>query len=671
TAWLGYAFLACVNVQAQVQSRDAAPCSLSIEEPQAAVTRAVTWRDILGLRDFGALGLSNSPEPFSVSPAGDIAALQLREADVENDRYCTAVVLVDLSRRRAPTVIDNGGEIVAASSTRYGMSDLPLGIPKPALLRWSPDGRHLAYTKTFDDHSEIWTYDRSNRHVRRVVTSAADILDMAWSQDGRRLLYSSQPGLLDARAAIAAEGNDGYRYGPRFWPLSSDKPMPSDVPVVDSAWDVEAGAQTPLTQQDPGVLHPSLAWPSGAGTAAFAASTALVAWTVPQSTDLDAVTELRIKWPGGEETPCPFPACRNVTGLWWAPDGKRLIFQRQSGPAESRTEFYSWSLGTQAPRRLLDTPDALFGCASAGLELRCAQETSGRPRRLIALDVRSGKRREVFDPNPAFSSLRVGNLRRLVWSNAFGLETFGDLVLPPGWSPGKRLPLVVVQYESRGFLRGGTGDEYPIQAMAAQGLAVLSFNRPTWYGMTRHPKSDEEFYAFNNENFADRRSNLSSLAEIIGKLDREGIIDPARIAITGQSDGAVTATFALANSSLFSAAILSTCCESEPAQVASGLALDEFYVSMGYPATRATGADFWRINSLVDAPGAKKVPILVQAASSEFRMALATYRELHRKNWPIEMYVYPDEGHVKLHPAHRAAVYSRNLAWLREHLQDQ
>lgn len=671
-ARFGCALMVCAGAPAQAKSREVAPCTLALDSPNPATGRTVTAQDLLDLRDFGAIGLGSAPAPFSLSAKGNTAALQLRQADAANDRYCTAIVLVELDASYTPTLIDTGGEIVAASSTRYGMTDLPLGIPKPALLRWSPDGRRLAYTKTFTDRSEIWIYDRVDRRSNRVLTSAVDILEMALSDDGRRLLYSSQPGLVAARSAIAAEGKDGYRYDQRFWPLSADGPMPpSDIPVIDSAWDIESGGAAALSQQDARTLHPSRIWPSGALAAAVAKEGGLVAWIVPRSDALDAVTEVRLKSDGTAESICPFAACTAVTGLWWAADGKRLIFQRRSGPADSRTEFYSWGLGKEAPVRLLETSDALFGCAPRGVDLVCAQETSSRPRRIVKLDTRTGKRRDVFDPNPAFSSLRLGSIRRLTWQNAFGLTTFADLVLPPSWKPGTRLPLVVVQYESRGFLRGGTGDEYPIQAMAGQGLAVLSFNRPTWFGLTSHPRTDEEFYARNNENFADRRSNLSSLERVIAQLDREGIIDPDRIAITGQSDGAVTATFALANSSLFSAAILSTCCESEPAQEASGPALDEFYVAMGYPGTRDAAPGFWRTNSIVDAPDARKVPILVQAASSEFRMGLATYRDLHRRGWPIEMYVYPDEGHVKLHPAHRSAVYNRNLAWLRERLQHQ
>src|SRR3546814_4567827 len=51
----------------------------------------------------------------------------------------------------------------------------------------------------------------------------------------------------------------------------------------------------------------------------------------------------------------------------------------------------------------------------------------------------------------------------------------------PYTTPFLSYPLVVVQYDTRGFLRGGTGDEYPIQALAASGFAVLSVSRPIDY----------------------------------------------------------------------------------------------------------------------------------------------------------------------------------------------
>src|SRR3546814_1411636 len=67
----------------------------------------------------------------------------------------------------------------------------------------------------------------------------------------------------------------------------------------------------------------------------------------------------------------------------------------------------------------------------------------------------------------------MGRAQRIMLKSSVGIQAFGDLVYPADYRAGQRYPLIVVQYESRGFLRGGTGDEFPIQAFASNGFAVL------------------------------------------------------------------------------------------------------------------------------------------------------------------------------------------------------
>lgn len=646
--------------------------SVQAESRQCSLTASAAKRtpgpinteDLIRIRDFGGAGLGARSEPFILSPDGRSAALQLRQADPSSDTYCTALVIVPTTGSGTPTVLDDGGEVIAATSSRYGISGLPLGAPRQAIMRWSPDGRFLAYTKFFSERSEIWIHDFARHVSSRKLVSNVDIERLAWSIDGARLLYESRPGLTDARKAIATEGLSGFRFDGRFWPLSSDIPMPpADIPLVARAINPSSGAPESMQEADKAALHPDADWP--AGSTAFARIGDVTAWSAPSDDGLFSPAMLHVQ-AGPKALPCIYDACRGIANLWWLPHGA-LVFQRRAGVDGSVTQFYTWKPGHGRPRLLLNSTDALFGCREGGEGIICAQETSASPRRLVAVSARDGSGRVIFDPNPEYPAAEAGIVRRLEWANAAGVKTYGDLVLPRQYEGDRRLPLVIVQYESRGFLRGGTGDEYPIQALAAHGFAVLSFNRTPWLPEVDHPVGEDEYLRLSMEDFADRRNILSSLTAIIGQLDRDGVIDPARVAITGQSDGAVTATFALANTGLFSAAILSTCCEDEAMLQQSGESYEDFYVRMGYPQNHAAGKEFWRIGSLSDADEAKPVPMLIQAASSEFRMGLATYRELKRRGWPIELYVYPDEGHVKLHPAHRMAIYNRNIEWLAHH----
>lgn len=630
--------------------------------------RQISTEDLVNLTDFGDPGVSPSSSAFELQPGGTFLAVRARRALVGDDSYCSAIVLVPLEPGKGAMVIDDGGDIVPATGDIYGIAEIPVGGPKATLLRWSPSGQLLAYTKIAGSRSEIWIYDLGSTSSRLLLSSAVEIEALSWSPDGTGVLISSRPGKTRALAAIEAEGRQGYRYDGRFWPLSSDRPsVSSDILSIDQAIDAQSGAERAVRPDEVRALHPSASWPTGSIRSAAANAGSSLAWLARESDIVSSKPELKVKV-GRHDLACRWDVCSNIAAMWWTNDGKHLIYQRSIGIGDSRTEFFIWAPGRGKPRRFLSTTDAVFGCQLRQEQLICAQETSTKPRRIITVSPSDGRRHTVFDPNPWFDRLSLGLVRRLEWSNEFNIPTFGDLVLPPNPRERKRLPLVIVQYESRGFLRGGTGDEYPIQAMAAHGFAVLSFNRPAWYGSLHNPKNQIEALKASINSWADRRSNLSSLKVIVDKLVDEGLVDAKRVAITGLSDGASTATFALSNSTLFSAAILSTCCEAPSTLALAGEALHDFYVEIGYPTSLAADPGFWREGSLMESPRARSVPMLIQASSGEYRMALTTYSELKGRGWPIEMYVYPGEGHIKVHPAHRLAIYHRNIAWLQKHL---
>jgi dipeptidyl aminopeptidase/acylaminoacyl peptidase len=303
--------------------------------------------------------------------------------------------------------------------------------------------------------------------------------------------------------------------------------------------------------------------------------------------------------------------------------------------------------------------------------LICTGETSTRPRRLVSVDTRSGAIKTLFDPNPAFRGIRLGSVRRLRWRNSLGLETWGDLVLPSDYRPGDRLPLIVVQYHSVGFLRGGTGDEYPIFLLAQRGFAVLSIERPTFAASADPTLKDwNAINAANQRGWAERRSLLSAVLVGVSKAEGTGAIDSQRVGITGLSDGSATVAFALINSHVFAAAAMSTCCmEPLTTMVVGGIAWADQLRSMGYPGATADGHAFWREMSLVENAARIDTPLLMQLSDNEFRLALEAYSALREQGKPVEMYVYPGEFHTKDQPIHRLAIYERNLDWFSFWLQ--
>ena len=58
-----------------------------------------------------------------------------------------------------------------------------------------------------------------------------------------------------------------------------------------------------------------------------------------------------------------------------------------------------------------------------------------------------------------------------------------------------------------------------------------------------------------------------------------------------------------------------------------------------------------------------EVPILIQTGDSEYEGGLDVVETLSHRGKAIELYVFPDESHVKWQPAHRRAMYERVTQW--------
>ncbi len=634
--------------------------------PPGAATgkRPVTARDLIELRDFGSPDNAPGARPaFSVSPDGRTAALAIRRADIASDSYCFGIALVPLDGG-AMRLLDTGGAFIPAINDIRGVPAITSGVPLVPAPLWSRDGRAVYYLRRDHGVTQIWRADLAGR--ARVVTSlATDALSLEWAADGTNLLIGTRPALQAGEAAIEREGRDGFHFDARFWTLSEARPRPRlPLPETILLLDTASGRLRPVTQEEAAPLRKAL---SGrpAGSALFAASASGArAWTAPDDPRvLFAPARLHVATPEGEIV-CPAVCARRVAGIWWrGPD--ELLILRGGGPEDrGQLQLYSWRPRVEAtPGLRLTTDHALTGCTLWRDSLLCAREAAAEPRRLVAVDPNSGGETLLFDPNPETAGLALGSVRRLGWTNAEGMRTYGDLVLPPSHRAGERHPLIVVQYISRGFLRGGTGDEYPVFLLAQHGFAVLSFQRPAALPATERASDINALQRINISNWAERRAIVSALDAGIDAAIATGSIDPERVGITGMSDGATTTQFALNTLKRFKAAAISTCCDEPSGLFSAGPAYRDALLAWGYPRQGDDGAAFWKPMSLAANASTLRTPLLIQIPDAEYRWALETVSALEQRGAPVDMYVFPDETHVKAHPAHRAAIYRRSVGW--------
>ena len=656
--------LAAPTAAAATPAPDPSCADILPQEGRRQAARLLVPEDLARLRDIGPVDPFGHAAPFfTLSPDGSRVAFQLRRADPGRNRHCLAMAVLELREGARPAVVDQGGALIMMTIDVRGKADHPTGIASVITPRWSPDGRWIAYLKRVDGITQVWRAMADGSGAGPLTRSPIDVVDFRVSEDGSNIFFATRPALRRAQEAIEREGLSGFHYDDRFSPPSGDRPFPaSPIEREAQVLELESGRTRAANRAEAALVTVNRDLIAAAGAPAASEDSRI--WIT--ATNLSGGARpgtLHARMTSGATIVCDLPECEGATDHWWTPGERRIRFFRRDGWARASTAIYEWDLSARSVRRLYLTDDVLADCLPSGSDLICLREGSIQPRRLERLDPGTGERQTLFDPNPEFESLALGRVERLHWRNAFDLETIGDLVLPVGHRPGRLYPLVVVQYETRGFLRGGTGDDYPIQAFANRGYAVLSVRSPSSIAAARGAQDFRQGRRLNLEGFAERRSILSAVETGVRMVIDRGVADPARIGITGLSDGASTATFALLHSTLFSAVAMSSCCIDTTLTMRVGPGAARDFREVGYPGLLERDAPFWRELSLSVNARRISTPILLQLSDDEYLGALESYTALREAGAPVDMFVFPGEHHAKWQPAHRLAVYRRSLDW--------
>lgn len=634
--------------------------------------RSIEPLDLVQLRDLGYMHLAPSQRLLSLSPDRKRAAFVLHQASANSNRYCVALMLLDVERGGAPRVLDLGDDLISDTVSIRGV-EVEYGLPTVIVPLWSPDGSQLAYLKKRDGKNQVYTIDLASGAVQQASRSEPGAEHFAWSADGRSIIYSDRPELLTNLASIEAEAATGYLVDDRIVPYANTRPaIPTPKSRRTLAVDLAEGRERALTAEEANRLDMTRALYGTGGEIAIDGSDG---WKLAKRQAIvgsyASPTRLVATRPDGRSIECDEAACRgtllwDIEGAWETDRPGEFAFLKQEGWGGSRQAIYIWQPGERV-RRLLSTTDLLVGCESLGSRLLCARESALEPRHLVSFDLHHGGQRElVFDPNPEFSGLDLGKARRLEWRNLGGQESFGDLVLPPESKSSDSLPMVVVQYTSRGFLRGGTGDEYPIQLLARAGFAVLSLQKPSaLYAIEQSDGTIEDISRIMSVDWADRKNIHSSLVTGIAAAESAALIDRTRIGITGVSDASTTTQYALINSpGLFKAASIGSCCvDPTSMMIYAGPGVAKERRAWGFPPATGPGSEAWKPLALVMNPPERMVPMLMQLADNEFIISMETIAAYKGAGRPIEARIFPNEFHLKIQPEHRLAIYRRNVQW--------
>ncbi len=610
---------------------------------------------------------TGGPSPLTISPDQRWAAFVLQRADINENGHCQALVMIDLAGGAPARVLDRGGDFITSAVTMRGMA-IANGYPQQIVPQWSPDGSEIAFLKRKKGTTQLWAAEIDGGPARQVTDEPVDVVAWAWMPDGR-VGFATEPERLRLEAAIDAEGRSGWIYDERVTPNAGYRPrLPSPLPRHFQVLEPGRGIPIDANAAEVRWLEAKL---KGSGSQRAEGPDAAHAWTEQTASSPLSPRRIRAVDASGRERPCISPVCSGTfLGLWWD-ESEALVFLKREGWNDRYTALYRWMPDSGPPERLLQTDDVIERCTQTGQRLICTRETAKRPPHIVAVDMDSGGLEVLFDPNPGFERRVQASVERITWRSALGFEVYGDLVLPPGYHHDAPLPTIVALYNSRGFLRGATGNEYPIFLFAERGYAVLSIETPDLFA-AQFPdlESNDEIYAANVRDWSEKRNAHSAIMEGIDLLVDRGIADPNRLGIAGLSAGAASVRYALANSDRFAAASVGSCCVDETSAVLVGPAWEAYSRSVGYPAAFPVDEAFWRPGSLVLNAASISTPVLMQLADREALYGLPSFVALRQYGQPVELRIFPDEYHIKWQPQHREAIYSTNLEWFDFWLRD-
>ena len=616
-------------------------------------------------------------EEARISPAGDRVAYVLSEIDLAKNATRSSIWLIKTA----------GGTPLR----------LTAGPGRDETPRWSPDGKEMAFISDRDGSNQIWLIDLAGGEARKPVPIEGGASSFAWSPDGRKIAFLARSPKPSGKEKVLNGLDDVIIFD-------------QDVPGLQLFVLDPASGETSRLTPDPSAVT-DFSWSPDGKKIAFAAQPSPriqdLFRTDIYTVDLETrVIRDLVKRPGIDTFPrfspdgrqvaflstegktewianwylCLVPAeggaPRNITPKFdefmftpqWSPDGRRIFFQ---SPAGLRNELYSVSPETGELRPLLggDFVWSDFSFSAKAERMAFLGTNSVTPTEVFVSSPDKFSPVRLTFTNPQLQDVSLGAQEIVHWKSPDGLEIEGLLLLPPDSPAGKPYPLLT-------YVHGGPsgrfaaefspqiGSPYPIQAecyplqvLAGLGYAVFMPNPRGSYGY------GEKFRKANLLDWGggDYRDIMSGIDALVGRK----IADPGKLGIMGRSYGGYMTAWIISQTDRFKVASLG-----------AGMSnLVSFYGQTDIPgyAEYYLGEVPWQAldrymrRSPVTYARNIKTPTLILHGEKDFRVPLPQAQELYaalkRNGVPVQLIIYPRQGHVVIEPKFMRDMMERNLEW--------
>lgn len=347
--------------------------------------------------------------------------------------------------------------------------------------------------------------------------------------------------------------------------------------------------------------------------------------------------------------------------LGWSSQG--VLFEASNGTA---AHLYAANDRVKQIRRISDPPDLILQSATFDRDFASTAFLCSYPNRPVEVCVSSLDKfgaRPITSFSRHYEKFQSAKREVIEWKAKDGTRVEGVLIKPPGFTPSKKYPLLVVIHGGpRAVDRPDIRPDryYPVERFAEKGAVVL---RPNYRGSEGY---GERFRSLNVRNLG-----LGDYDDILGGVDTliaKGYIDRTKVGAMGWSQGGYISAFVSTYSDRFRA-------------VSVGAGISDwltYYIGTDiHPFTRqylkATPWDdpeIYRRTSPITYINRAKTPTLLQHGDQDKRVppsnAFELYRGLQDRGVPSRLVLYKGFGHGINKPKEQLAVLTQNWEWFLE-----
>ena len=670
--------------------------------PSTTLYPARTGERPLTAEDIWAVPRVGSPVP---SPDGSLLAVTVTTYDLEKNAGKGRIWLIP-ARGGRPAADTEAGTPRPLTSPEFSSSD-------PA---FSPDGRRLAFTRKMDGgKAQLHMMPLDGGEAQKLTDLPLGAFDPKWLPDGSGIVFGTHliKGHLTPEATkseierrekdpVKAHVTEERVY--RYWDTWLTT---GEVPHL-FLLDLASGALRDLMPE-------STAWfdwmdPSGQyDLSPDGKELAYAGVIVDEARSLIRTVIYTVPVAGGKPTALTLDHPADDLRPRYTPDGKAIVYGMQHDPFfyADRVRLMRYARSSKAHAPLLDTWDlspTRWEFAADGT-LFIEAEENGRvsgfalgkadtaPRRVVAGGSISGLRPAVGNrlyftlqhlslppevhaapatggaperltrfTEPALSKVSMGEVREMQFEGAYGETIQMFVVLPPGYQPGKKYPLVQVIH---GGPHGISPDAFHFrwngQAFAAPGYvaALVNFQGSTSWG--------QDFAQRIQGAWGDRP--FDDVMKATDMLIASGLVDEKRMAAAGGSYGGYMASWIEGHTDRFKCIVNHAGVYDLLSQYASDVTQGRAQSMGGEPWEGIDVIDRW--NPARFASGFT-TPMLVIHGEKDYRVpvsqGLECYGVLKAKGVSARLVYFPDENHWVLKPANSILWYREVLGWMKRWL---